>query len=149
MMVFLFKQKTTYDMHISDWSSDVCSSDLDRGALGRAGTAEQTLPDHLAFAVHLGEEQVLVAIAAVEAQIPCGGADDIGESVAIDGDGVRACLREHDRRRLDKPGDRRWGWRLCHGKFGGVAIDAVEAQQRALDKQGARIVEAQIGRAHV
>src|SRR3546814_6320776 len=30
-MIFLFKQKTAYDMRISDWSSDVCSSDLDGG----------------------------------------------------------------------------------------------------------------------
>src|SRR3546814_20320074 len=28
MVVFYFKQKTTYEMRISDWSSDVCSSDL-------------------------------------------------------------------------------------------------------------------------
>src|SRR3546814_11629737 len=27
--VFFFKQKTAYEMRISDWSSDVCSSDLD------------------------------------------------------------------------------------------------------------------------
>src|SRR3546814_5618625 len=27
---FFFKQKTAYDMRISDWSSDVCSSDLTR-----------------------------------------------------------------------------------------------------------------------
>src|SRR3546814_5543564 len=27
-VVFLFKQKTAYEMRISDWSSDVCSSDL-------------------------------------------------------------------------------------------------------------------------
>src|SRR3546814_6109334 len=27
--VFFFKQKTSYEMRISDWSSDVCSSDLD------------------------------------------------------------------------------------------------------------------------
>src|SRR3546814_6540705 len=27
---FFFKQKTAYEMRISDWSSDVCSSDLDR-----------------------------------------------------------------------------------------------------------------------
>src|SRR3546814_3945727 len=27
-MVFFFKQKTAYEMRISDWSSDVCSSDL-------------------------------------------------------------------------------------------------------------------------
>src|SRR3546814_1337746 len=28
---FFFKQKTSYDMRISYWSSDVCSSDLTRG----------------------------------------------------------------------------------------------------------------------
>src|SRR3546814_16981257 len=27
-LFFFFKQKTAYDMRISDWSSDVCSSDL-------------------------------------------------------------------------------------------------------------------------
>src|SRR3546814_6579481 len=27
-ILFFFKQKTAYDMRISDWSSDVCSSDL-------------------------------------------------------------------------------------------------------------------------
>src|SRR3546814_8173049 len=30
--VFFFKQKTAYEMRISDWSSDVCSSDLSRHA---------------------------------------------------------------------------------------------------------------------
>src|SRR3546814_3243512 len=28
MYYFFFKQKTAYEMRISDWSSDVCSSDL-------------------------------------------------------------------------------------------------------------------------
>src|SRR3546814_2877330 len=28
---FFFKQKAAYEMRISDWSSDVCSSDLDEG----------------------------------------------------------------------------------------------------------------------
>src|SRR3546814_4446655 len=28
MVIFFFKQKTAYDMRNSDWSSDVCSSDL-------------------------------------------------------------------------------------------------------------------------
>src|SRR3546814_1681599 len=32
---FLFKQKTAYEMRISDWSSDVCSSDL--GAVDISG----------------------------------------------------------------------------------------------------------------
>src|SRR3546814_7620563 len=30
MYSFFFKQKTAYEMRISDWSSDVCSSDLQR-----------------------------------------------------------------------------------------------------------------------
>src|SRR3546814_11288532 len=29
LLFFFFKQKTAYEMRISDWSSDVCSSDLD------------------------------------------------------------------------------------------------------------------------
>src|SRR3546814_783561 len=31
VLFFFFKQKTAYEMRISDWSSDVCSSDLERG----------------------------------------------------------------------------------------------------------------------
>src|SRR3546814_20158258 len=33
--IFFFKQKTAYEMRISDWSSDVCSSDLDMVGPGR------------------------------------------------------------------------------------------------------------------
>src|SRR3546814_1623617 len=32
-VVFCIKQKTAYEMRISDWSSDVCSSDLLTGSL--------------------------------------------------------------------------------------------------------------------
>src|SRR3546814_13838048 len=35
-MVFLCSQKTAYEMRISDWSSDVCSSDLTLGRLQAA-----------------------------------------------------------------------------------------------------------------
>src|SRR3546814_1984439 len=35
---FLFKPKTAYELRISDWSSDVCSSDLPRGDRRRGGT---------------------------------------------------------------------------------------------------------------
>src|SRR3546814_3683389 len=31
MYFIFFKQKTAYEMRISDWSSDVCSSDLSEG----------------------------------------------------------------------------------------------------------------------
>src|SRR3546814_7072104 len=46
--VFFFKQKTAYEMRISDWSSDVCSSDLAGHGhdLGRrmAGKGRQSHP---------------------------------------------------------------------------------------------------------
>src|SRR3546814_1243571 len=39
---FFFKQKTAYEMRISDWSSDVCSSDL-----SEAGLASHFLERHV------------------------------------------------------------------------------------------------------
>src|SRR3546814_9304299 len=36
MFFFFFKQKTAYEMRISDWSSDVCSSDLSATGTWRA-----------------------------------------------------------------------------------------------------------------
>src|SRR3546814_16847467 len=36
--VFFFKQKTAYEMRISDWSSDVCSSDLGEQQRGQDQT---------------------------------------------------------------------------------------------------------------
>src|SRR3546814_7078237 len=35
ILLFFFKQKTAYEMRISDWSSDVCSSDLGADAAAR------------------------------------------------------------------------------------------------------------------
>src|SRR3546814_3919880 len=48
-ILFFFTQKTAYEMRISDWSSDVCSSDLRYGrqclteeiAMGRSGVAHE------------------------------------------------------------------------------------------------------------
>src|SRR3546814_7274642 len=50
--VFFFKQKTAYEMRISDWSSDVCSSDL-RSSIpavvppGQAGSLRRCRPCRL------------------------------------------------------------------------------------------------------
>src|SRR3546814_3346014 len=41
VVVFFFKQKTAYEMRISDWSSDVCSSDLGRDHLPDLPVVEQ------------------------------------------------------------------------------------------------------------
>src|SRR3546814_16940874 len=41
LLCFFFKRKTAYEVRISDWSSDVCSSDLQRGdAFGEAVDVE-------------------------------------------------------------------------------------------------------------
>src|SRR3546814_6388892 len=64
---FFFKQKTAYEMRISDWSSDVCSSDLMANAKGEDKTVEAdgaTLLDGTHQVVHRG-----VAVAVFLAQV--------------------------------------------------------------------------------
>src|SRR3546814_2875154 len=58
---FFFKQKTAYEMRISDWSSDVCSSDLERKAEGRMherrlhiDAQEHTEPDEVDPELEIG-----------------------------------------------------------------------------------------------
>src|SRR3546814_9790849 len=38
---WFFKQKTAYEMRISDWSSDVCSSDLGLDRIGGEGASDR------------------------------------------------------------------------------------------------------------
>src|SRR3546814_10795314 len=67
-LIFFFKQKTAYEMRISDWSSDVCSSDLseaetalrpylDRGRLKTFDDGEEILPG-ITAAIHPGHTPV-------------------------------------------------------------------------------------------
>src|SRR3546814_3216532 len=56
-MFFFFKQKTAYEMRISDWSSDVCSSDL--CFRGCRATSCNTFPEMLHG--RLGVDPVLEA----------------------------------------------------------------------------------------
>src|SRR3546814_5879382 len=51
VVLLFFKQKTAYDMRISDWSSDVCSSDLQVGRLQRS-RARSVRHQHVAGAAH-------------------------------------------------------------------------------------------------
>src|SRR3546814_5498698 len=44
-LFFFFKQKTAYDMRISDLSSDVCSSDLPLVPAGGARAGDRAVPD--------------------------------------------------------------------------------------------------------
>src|SRR3546814_20542665 len=43
-LFFFFKQKTAYEMRISDWSSDVCSSDLGMRAVKDFGQFSNLVP---------------------------------------------------------------------------------------------------------
>src|SRR3546814_3482991 len=48
LLFFFFKQKTAYEMRISDWSSDVCSSDLMASRFFiRGGTQQGFVGSHL------------------------------------------------------------------------------------------------------
>src|SRR3546814_10553870 len=58
---FFFKQKTAYEMRISDWSSDVCSSDL-------AATQIQLANQIIARRLSVREAEKLVAKTAKEAE---------------------------------------------------------------------------------
>src|SRR3546814_8204986 len=72
---FFFKQKTAYEMRISDWSSDVCSSDLrDRAARmppGRVGSGR-----FAEFGRFLGSARCVAACVAARARA--------GELAAVD-----------------------------------------------------------------
>src|SRR3546814_6304956 len=63
---FFFKQKTAYEMRISDWSSDVCSSDLFRGR-GRRDIEQTSRAFEMILAACAGEEAI-VADAVVSAR---------------------------------------------------------------------------------
>src|SRR3546814_11453350 len=102
--IFFFKQKTAYDMRISDWSSDVCSSDLG-GATGVCGTGGAK------GAARGGDD----------AGCDGGGARSLAElsqfdrasAAAAESNGARAALRTIRSRRGEA------GGRGCAGRAGG------------------------------
>src|SRR3546814_10557788 len=53
-LFFFFKQKTAYDMRISDWSSDVCSPDLHAGRAQAEAHAGLAAIIHQVAEAHLG-----------------------------------------------------------------------------------------------
>src|SRR3546814_3037599 len=60
VVFFFFKQKTAYEMRISDWSSDVCSSDLGAAGLSHASRPGRTARHHpLAACAAAGPGQAL------------------------------------------------------------------------------------------
>src|SRR3546814_5469387 len=56
-IVFFFKQKTAYEMRISDWSSDVCSSDLCRERIREREVHADTDADERHGVEQTGDEE--------------------------------------------------------------------------------------------
>src|SRR3546814_15205176 len=71
LVFFFFKQKTAYEVRISDWSSDVCSSDLDAiPAKGAAGARRHFVVRAQAVWAIMAEEGLIAPLA--EGQAPDG-----------------------------------------------------------------------------
>src|SRR3546814_16555626 len=95
---FFFKQKTAYEMRISDWSSDVCSSDLQRKIIGwcvdavieqRLGKIQRGDAVRLFLRLHGHDEFVAGAALRIGQGEACFG-KPFGEVVGIPGDRKRA-----------------------------------------------------------
>src|SRR3546814_18448650 len=143
-MFFLFKQKTAYEMRISDWSSDVCSSDLGTAAGGQDERPAGEQPrDHPALAL------AKIALAKAREDVGdghAGGALDlvvgVGEGqaeplceTAADRRFARAHQYDEDARAgADRRGEvRRQSWRVsAHGARG----DRSEARRGGNDGVG-------------
>src|SRR3546814_5556728 len=65
-IIFFFKQKTAYEMRISDWSSDVCSSDLggmiDKATFLRQQPVQERIHSHNRLHSYDGNEITNVVI---------------------------------------------------------------------------------------
>src|SRR3546814_7930096 len=112
-ILFFFKQKTAYEMRISDWSSDVCSSDLDDPSLPRRDAGLVHRCTRAGQRVHQGR-----APAARDA-MGAGGAGHLsGRAGHVDRDLATQAVG----------GDRPSVWR--HGDFRLVVMDVAEYTDR-------------------
>src|SRR3546814_4370995 len=74
IFVFFFKQKTAYEMRISDWSSDVCSSDLAVGDVDIAAEhrvavkieAAETVEEQAGSDLHIFGDRKAIFVARAE-----------------------------------------------------------------------------------
>src|SRR3546814_4204943 len=99
---FFFKQKTAYEMRISDWSSDVCSSDL------RYGTGRKVSGADAATSYRAMEADMAAAVAVFEARhrvretVARGPVQMLGTSGTVTTlAGVHKELRRYDRAAVD------------------------------------------------
>src|SRR3546814_14727874 len=98
ILLFFFKQKTAYEMRISDWSSDVCSSDLGRSQMKaedlkalqsplKERYRENPTAAHVTLTAEgkLGDESLTCSVETGRALV------EAGMHPATGGDGLTAC----------------------------------------------------------
>src|SRR3546814_151961 len=111
---FFFKQKTAYEMRISDWSSDVCSSDLvERRVLagdGVVGVVEDQFDRRLRHRLarrragkdHVGQRVAAQAAGGALAHHPAHRVDDVGLAAAVRADHAGHVGRQVQRGGIDE-----------------------------------------------
>src|SRR3546814_8983949 len=92
VFIFFFKQKTAYEVRISDWSSDVCSSDLYARAVERASRSAEAVLQARASGAPVLEHQKVALERTTQAldQIRPGASRDLASAMQRD----PALLRE-------------------------------------------------------
>src|SRR3546814_602951 len=105
LVFFFFKQKTAYEMRISDWSSDVCSSDLGRNTR-RAGMdfGADMMGDEANDTLAVGRREQFTRVGKPSGK-PVDPEPPIGVEHHLDDRGV-----------FQKPGDRRPEGRAQHAR---------------------------------
>src|SRR3546814_1607225 len=83
-VLFFFKQKTAYEMRISDWSSDVCSSDL-----------EIRDPDAAREGTIIGDDRVEHAPVVIDQVHLVHGQHDVADAEQVREEAVPPRLGEH------------------------------------------------------
>src|SRR3546814_12289205 len=120
-MFFFFKQKTAYEMRISDWSSDVCSSDLEGdgvdveqqrlpGAIVDAALADRHRADGVAVIAVFEDENAAARLADVEPVTERHFERDIADARARvrEADARERIRREWDQRNGERRGGNGW-----------------------------------------
>src|SRR3546814_4258495 len=125
-LVFFFKQKTAYEMRISDWSSDVCSSDLS-GLL----VVAKTDPAHEGLAAQFARHSIERRYLAIVAGVPVPPAGKVDAPLA---------RSPHDRKKMAVSSSQRAKRAVTHYRLIERLKGAAMVECR---------LETEIGRAHV
>src|SRR3546814_13290319 len=132
---FFFKQKTAYEMRISDWSSDVCSSDLTPEGLVQAGAEQRAAAKPLVQALRGRVEDLAqgrIALVPRRRVAADAGAEQVVVEEAIGGIGDRSLparllqrnVRPHERPQADRePGQQQATQRFVWGKSVAGRVD--------------------------